>query len=177
MMIRVEQRLTVAAFLAEVRRRYRGPEGLRRYTRRHPRDVAAALDLEEFEYYVDRPELAASAMDRAISLIPVTEGALGAFTKQRLALLDALAVGSYGSVRELARALGRDVHNVSEDLRLFRGLGLVDFDRGSRNRRAPRLVGHAIRIDFGSPARDDRPRRGRGRRTLEPDRHVPVDRV
>jgi len=159
-MIHVEQRLTVAEFLAAMRKKYRDIHHFRAYVRAHPRDLAAKLDLEDFESYVDRPELQSETMERAVSLIPVTDEALSAFTRQRLAMLEALAQGRFGSVRQLAAHLGRDVHNIHADLQLFRKLGIVEFERGPGNRRMPRLVAHSIRILVGRPSleRLDAPR-------------------
>ncbi len=149
MMIRVVQRVTVTEFMAAMKQRYRDLEGFRSYVRRHPRDVAARLDLEDFEFYGDRPELRSETMERAVSLIPVTAEALSLFTRQRLALLETLASGKFDSVRHLAGHLGRDVHNVHEDLQLFRKLGIVAFERGPRNRRIPKLVADSIHVIAG----------------------------
>lgn len=149
MMIRILRRVTVTDFLAAMKQRYRDLEGFRSYVRRHPRDVAARLDLEDFEFYKDRPELRSGTMERAVSLIPVTTEALSMFTRQRLALLETLASGKFDSVRQLAGHLGRDVHNVHEDLQLFRKLGIVAFERGPRNRRIPELVADSINVIAG----------------------------
>src|SRR5207245_11458217 len=69
------------------------------------------------------------------------------FTKQRLALLQTLGDKSFESVRKLANHLGRDVHNVYEDVQLFRKLGLVDFDSGSRICRVARLLADSVTVD------------------------------
>jgi hypothetical protein len=149
MMIRFVQRVTVTEFLSAMKQRYGDLEGFRSYVRRHPRNVAARLDLEDFEFYKDRPDLRSEAMERAVSLIPVTTEALSMFTRQRLALLETLARGTFDSVRQLAGHLGRDVHNVHEDLQLFRKLGIVAFERGPRNRRIPKLVADSINVIAG----------------------------
>ncbi len=149
MMIRVEQRLTVSEFLDEMHRRFGGIEELRRYVRRHPRDATSRQDLEDFEFYRGHPELRLEQIERAVSLIPVTDEALSAFTSRRLALLDTLALRKFDSVRQLAGHLGRDVHNVHEDLQLFRKLGLVAFEKGPRNRRIPKLVADSITVIAG----------------------------
>ena len=146
MMIRVVRRLTVTEFLAAMKQRYRDLGGFRSYVRRHPRDAAARLDLEDFEFYKDRPELRSETMEHAVSLIPVTTEALSIFTRQRLALLETLASGKFDSVRQLAGHLRRDVHNVHEDLQLFRKLGIVALERGPRNRRIPKLVADSINV-------------------------------
>ena len=146
MMIRVQQVTSVADFLETVKRRHGGAEEFRDYVRNHPRDVAAKLDLEDFEFYLAHPELQHEKMERAVSLIPVTNEALSIFTKQRLAMLETLKDRRFDSIRKLADCLGRDVHNVYEDLKLFRKLGIVEFERGPRNSRIPRLVGDSISV-------------------------------
>jgi len=172
-MIHVEQHLTVEAFLAAMRQRYGDLRGFRAYVRSHPRDVAAKLDLEDFEFYADRPEFGADGLERAVSLIPVDDKALSAFTKQRLALLDTLAKAPFDSVRQLARHLGRDVHNVHADLRLFQELGIVAFERGPRNRRVPRLAADALRVVVGPLSGGLPGRHARERRILETEDFVP----
>ncbi len=152
MIIRIQQVLTVSEFLDFMKLRFGDIDGLRAYLKSHPRDVAARLDLEDFEFYLGRPELSYEKMERAISLIPVTDKALSMFTKQRLALLETLGDRRFESVRKLAEYLGRDVHNVHEDLRLFRKLGLVEFERGPRNSRIPHLLADSISIIPGRSA-------------------------
>jgi len=175
MMIRVEQRLTVAEFLAAMKEKYRSLPRFRAYVRAHPREVAAKLDLEDFEFYNDRPEFRPEAMERAVSLIPVDDKALSVFTKQRLALLDTLGKGPFDSVRQLARHLGRDVHNVHADLQLFHTLGIVAFDRGPRNRLVPRLAADSIRVVVGPPPVGPGGVRERERRILETEELAPSD--
>ena len=146
MIIRIQQVLTVSGFLDSMKLRFGDIKGLRAYVKSHPRDVTAKLDLEDFEFYLGRPDLTYEKMERAVSLIPVTGKALSMFTKQRLALLETLEDQRFESVRKLANHLGRDVHNVYEDLRLFRTLGIVEFDRGPRNSRIPRLIADSISV-------------------------------
>jgi len=146
MIIRIQQVLTVSGFLDSMKLRFGDIKELRAYVKSHPRDATAKLDLEDFEFYLGRPELSHEKMERAVSLIPVTAQALSMFTKQRLALLQTLGDERFESVRKLANHLGRDVHNVYEDLQLFRKLGLVDFDRGPRNSRIPRLLADSISV-------------------------------
>jgi len=154
MMIRVQQVTTVAEFLETMKQRFGGVEELRAHVRSHPRDVTARLDLEDFEFYLSHPEMHHEKMERAVSLIPLTTKALSMFTKQRLAMLETLADKRFESVRKLAEYLGRDVHNVYEDLKLFRTLGVIEFGRGPRNSRVPRLVADSISIIPGrSPVR------------------------
>ena len=161
MILRIERRVSVGEFLADMERRHGNLRGFRAYVGAHPRDVNAKLDLEDFEFFLERPGLRNETMVRGVSLIPVTDQALSMFTKRRLAILEALALRSFESVRQLAADLHRDVHNVHADLQLFRALGLVEFDRGSGRRLEPRLAGDSIRIDVS------RPHDGRDRRRLE----------
>lgn len=60
-------------------------------------------------------------------------------TAKRLDLLVAILRHTPGSVTELARLVGRDLKNVSEDLTLLHQLGLVEFaaGEGHGNARAP----------------------------------------
>lgn len=146
MIIRVQQVTTVAEFLETMRQHYGDVEGLRAYVKSHPRDVPAKLDLEDFEFYLSHPEMHDEKMERAVSLIPLTAKALSMFTKQRLALLETLADKRFESVRKLAEHLGRDVHNVYEDLKLLQKLGIIELERGPRNSRIPRLVADSISI-------------------------------
>lgn len=151
MIIRVQQVTTVAEFLETMRQRYGGVEGLRAHIRSHPRDVPARLDLEDFEFYLSHPEMHDEKMERAVSLIPLTAKALSMFTKQRLAPLETLADERFESVRKLANHLGRDVHNVHEDLKLLQKLGIIEFERGPRNSRIPRLMADSISIILRRP--------------------------
>ncbi len=153
MMLRVERRTTVGAFLDDMGRRYGDARGLRTYVRSHPRDLAAKADLGDVEFFRRHPEMRSEPLEESVSLIPVSDRALSAFTGQRMALLDALAAGRFASTRELARHLGRDVRNVHGDLRALYGLGIVEFERGPGRRRAPRLAGDSIRIELGPDER------------------------
>ena len=60
-------------------------------------------------------------------------------TAKRLDLLVAILRHTPGSVTELARRLGRDIKNVSDDLAALQQLGLVEFapGRAHGNARAP----------------------------------------
>lgn len=146
MIIRFERTLTVAQFLDELRERYGGEKGLRRHITRNPRDALARWDLEELEYYVARPQLLNEKMRTALSLIPANEAALSVLSPKRLKLLDALLGNRFTSIRQLARHLKRDVHNVYDDLRKFESMGVLEFDRGPRNSRIPKLMADSISI-------------------------------
>ncbi len=54
MIIRFEQSLTVAGFLAEVKRHYGSEEELRRYSKRKPKDILAAEDLGQLAGFLKR---------------------------------------------------------------------------------------------------------------------------
>ena len=151
MIIRVHRVTTVAKFLETTRARFGTVQALRAHVRRHPRDAAARLDLEDLEFYARHPEMRQEKIARAISLIPVTAEALSMFTPRRFAMLETLVSKRFESVRGLAEHLGRDVHNVYEDLRLFRKLGIVEFERGRRNSRVPLLVADSISIVPSKP--------------------------
>ncbi len=173
MMLRIERRTTVGAFLADIDRRFGGPRGLRAYAESHPRDLAARVDLEDVEFFRRHPEMRSDPLEQAVSLIPVSRRALSAFTGRRIAVLDALARGTYASTRELARALGRDVRNVHGDLRILHKLGIVAFEPGAGRRRAPRLAGDSIRLELGPDGRRDL--RDRTRRILGTEASAPRD--
>ena len=146
MIIRFERTLTAAHLLKELRERYGGEDGLRRHVRRHRRDVLAQQDLEDLEHYSTHPERAAEKVTQSVSLFPANDAALAVLTPERLRVLDVLSRRRFSSIRELASYLRRDVHNVHDDLRRFHALGVVQFDRGPRNSRIPRLMADSITI-------------------------------
>lgn len=145
-MIRLQRTVSVSDFLESMKQRYANVEKFRAYVKAHPREATARLDLEDFEFYSVHPEMQGEKIEHAISLIPVTTKALSMFTERRLGLLETLADRKFDSVRKLAGHLHRDVHNVYEDLRLFRKLGIVEFERGPRNSRMPRLLADSISL-------------------------------
>ena len=144
MMIRFDETLVVSQFLDRIKQRHGDAEKLRAYVKKNPRDVRARQDLEDFEYYADHPELKFEKIQRAVSLIPVRPEALKLFTEQRLKVIDTLRHKQFGSIRQLADYLRRDVRNVHDDLSLFESLGFLDFERGPRNTRIPRLLADSI---------------------------------
>ena len=144
MMIRFEETVTVPQFFDRIKQRYGDAEKFRAYVKRNPRDVRVKQDLEDFEYYTEHPELVYEKIQRAVSLIPVGPEALTLFTEQRLKIIDTLKHKQFGSIRQLADYLRRDVRNVHDDLSLFESLGFLEFDRGPRNTRIPRLLADSI---------------------------------
>ncbi len=146
MIIRFERTLSAAQLLEELRDRYGSEEGLRRHVKRKPGDALARQDLEDLEYYSTHPEAMGERVTQSISLHPANDAALAVLTQERLRLLDALSRRHFSSIRELASYLRRDVHNVHDDLRRFHALGVVQFERGPRNSRIPRLMADSITI-------------------------------
>ena len=146
MIIRFEQSLMVSEFLEEVKRRYGSQKELRRLSERKPKDILAAEDLKDFEYYSKHPELQFERIRRAVSVIPVNDKGLSIFSPERLKLLDVLSSKQFESIRQLARFLKRDVHNVYEDLKRFQALRVLELERGPGNSRIPRLLAQYIAI-------------------------------
>lgn len=72
-------------------------------------------------------------------------------TEKRLSLLHAVKQQRPDTIHELARLLGRDVKNVSDDLKYLAELGLVSLDKGaegSGRRVAPRVTYEKIRLEI-----------------------------
>ena len=72
-------------------------------------------------------------------------------TEKRLALLHAVKQSKPETIHELARLLGRDVKNVSDDLKYLAELGLVSLDKaaiGSGRRVTPRVSYEKIRLEI-----------------------------
>jgi predicted transcriptional regulator len=70
-----------------------------------------------------------------------------AMTPQRFALLKMIREKQPGSISELAEIAGRDIKNVSEDVRVLVGLGLVELARTGRNK-APRVRFEKITLEI-----------------------------
>ncbi len=73
-----------------------------------------------------------------------------AITDRRLAILRAIKSARPGSVYELAKALRRDVKNVSADLAILEELGLVELKKTSspRGKVKPTVPYDAIKLDI-----------------------------
>ncbi len=72
-------------------------------------------------------------------------------TEKRLTLLHTVKQSKPESVHELARLLGRDIKNVSDDLKYLAELGLVSLDNaavGSERRVTPRVGYEKIRLEI-----------------------------
>src|SRR5207247_8724769 len=105
------------------------------------------------------PRLGASApVTNVFSAFLQNHAALPLYTADRLRLLDFLSRKSFASISELAYFLGRDVKNVHDDLSRLAFLHIVEFDRGSRNARIPRLSVDSITVLLGEvgPQSSDR---------------------
>ena len=171
MIIRFERTLTAAQLLDELREKYGGGDELRRRVKRNPRDVLAQQDLEDFEYYSRHPDKMDEKVTQSISLFPTNEAALAVLTPERLRLLEVLSRKGFSSIRELASFLRRDVHNVHDDLQKFHALDVVQFERGRRNSRIPRLMADTITIvpdEAVAVAKTQRPGENPHRRERQP---------
>jgi predicted transcriptional regulator len=70
-----------------------------------------------------------------------------AMTPQRFVLLKMIREKQPGSISELAEMAGRDIKNVSEDVRALAGLGLVELAKSGRNK-APRVRFEKITLEI-----------------------------
>lgn len=73
-----------------------------------------------------------------------------ALTPQRVRLLRHIKSDKPGSVYELAKSVGKDIKNVSEDLRYLSEVGIIELEdtRGSRSQRKPVLLSDHIRLEL-----------------------------
>jgi predicted transcriptional regulator len=72
-------------------------------------------------------------------------------TEKRMALLHTVKQQRPDTIHELARLLGRNVKNVSDDLKYLAELGLVSLDKGaegSGRKVAPRVKYEKIRLEI-----------------------------
>ena len=90
---------------------------------------------EDFEYLADED-------------IPLDSKQYEKLTPRRLELLDHLAKGLYRSINGLAQAVGRDVKNVYNDLKVLEALGFVALTPDGRSL-IPELILHEINILLG----------------------------
>lgn len=72
-------------------------------------------------------------------LVLSRESGADALGGKRPELLNYLSENDPGSVREVARDLGRNKSNVSEDLTRLSELGIIEYVDGPRGAKAPRL--------------------------------------
>lgn len=69
-----------------------------------------------------------------------------AMTPQRFALLRIIREKKPGSIKELATLAGRDMKNVSEDVKVLGEMDLLEFEKHGRNK-APRLHYDGFRLE------------------------------
>lgn len=69
-----------------------------------------------------------------------------AMTPQRFALLRIIRERQPGSIRELAEIAGRDMKNVSEDLKVLLEMDLVEMERHGKSK-APRMHYEGFRLE------------------------------
>lgn len=124
MRITLEEETTVQDILDRIAARYGNLQALERHVKAHPDDLAARMALHDQKEYRERPR---DEKVREVRDVVIPDRALDALTVRRLYVLLALRAkgGRVEGLRELARALGRDVKNVSEDLAALEELGLV----------------------------------------------------
>ena len=150
MNIQLERTTTAGQLVAEILERYGSRTALARHVRGHPKDAAAKVALHDLDEYRDEdPGLKV----REGTILVFRDADLDALSARRFSLL--VTLGSQGgtavSVRALARMAGRDVKNVSEDLKALSKLGLVRVEANGRGRPAHvALAGDSIRIELTS---------------------------
>jgi len=69
-----------------------------------------------------------------------------AMTPQRFALLKVIREKQPGSIKELAAITGRDMKNISEDVKILLDMDLVEMEKHGKNR-APRLHYDGFRLE------------------------------
>ena len=146
MRITVEEELAVADLLRRIASRYGTRRALEKRVRDRPRDHAARVALHDLDEYADaRPD----ERVREVRHVVIPDDALDRLTLQRLRLL--LQVKSMGGrvegTRALARALRRDIKNVSEDVEALAELDLLHVHPGGRGRPSV-IVFPAVKLDL-----------------------------
>lgn len=139
MRVTVKRQVRIGELLAEIEDRYGDRSDLERHLEENPDDWDARVALHDLEAYSDAdPD--ESLRDTRELVLPDT--ALDRITSHRLELLVEVerAGGSVLGVRELARRLGRDKKNVSEDVQALEQVGLLSVRRPGPGR------AHEIRL-------------------------------
>lgn len=145
MEIRVTATMSGRRFRERILERWGSREALERKARE------GHAEAEEDRFMLDRLAEDPARLDAEHERTAVTfvgSDQLSRLTEKRLALLE--AVGSAGeplNVSELARRVGRDKKNVSEDLALLEELGLVERIEHGREKTV-RIRGTRISIDL-----------------------------
>lgn len=125
MKVTVRRKVRVGDLLAEASRKYGSIAQLRARIKRRPDDFAAKVALHDLQAYRQEPPDALVTETRSL-IVP--DEAIDQLTAQRLELLLRLKGlgGAAASVRALAKAVRRDVKNVSLDVQELSRLGLVE---------------------------------------------------
>ncbi|MHB8586425.1 MAG: HVO_A0114 family putative DNA-binding protein [Thermoplasmatota archaeon] len=131
--------------LEQIRHKYGSRSDLRKLVKAQPENTAAKIALSRWDDYEDSPTDEPIKVTREL-VIP--DDAIDRLTQRRVRLLLALKrLKGPASVRELARALGRDVKHVSEDVIVLEELGLIHIDAHGHGR-AHEIYLPASRIDL-----------------------------
>ncbi len=133
MKVTIQRRKTAGELVQQALGKYGSLQALRKHVKEHPRDLMAKLALHDvLEYQSERP---GKVIEETREVI-IPDSAIDEITVQRLQLLLALRglLGTLPSARALARAVHRDIKNVSEDIRILNELGLVDVEARGRGK-------------------------------------------
>jgi hypothetical protein len=133
MRVSIHQRRSAKELLQSVNDKYGSIRALQNHVQEHPEDLSAKLALHDVKEY--RKTDSSSVIDETREII-IPDGQVDKLTAQRLHLLLALNAmsGSTPSARALARALERDIKNVSQDIRALESLGLLNVTKATRGK-------------------------------------------
>lgn len=133
MKVTIKRQTTVGEVLEEARGKYGSSKALRQHVKNHPHDTMAKLALHDLNEYKDDDP---SKVIRETREIIIPDSAIDQLTVQRLQLLLTIKglMDTAPSVRALARAVHRDIKNVSEDIRALSELGLVQVQESGRGK-------------------------------------------
>lgn len=148
MMVEYEYTMTLGELLQEFRRKYGSLAKLRRRVASGRGGIKAFGDLEEWEHYVSHRhkrgrrhthKLEERIRFRTTVIFHDRREFFRVMTPERLRILDELRSGKrFDSLNELAKRLGRDPKNVSEDVKLLASKNLVEVERRNARRSIPR---------------------------------------
>jgi DNA-binding transcriptional ArsR family regulator len=148
MEIRVEERMKGRKMRAQILDRYGSRAKLERLAFRGD-DPEARDALFELRLLDDDPSRLDS-ITTTTTILGLGPGDLARLTPERLRLLDHLAVQRKApNLTRLSHDLGRDKKNLSQDLRVLEGLGLVTIGKRGRDLE-PRIRGNHIHIVVGA---------------------------
>jgi len=144
MEIRVEERTTGRQMRREILDRYGSRAALERRAASRS-DPEAKDDLFELRMLDEDP----TRLDLVVETTTIMElepGDIGRLTPERIRLLDHLASEPQPpNLSQLSAALGRDKKNISIDLRVLEGLGLLSISKRGRDIQ-PRIRGNHIHL-------------------------------